>query len=535
MDAGLVRENHVRLSQPGARRSHPVQFSQHEVLHGLVDGPELRDGERKAIDVTALYAFGGAANGELEYADGKKAWHHRMSSRPGMVAGQSIARLIDRQRETYDAQRVRDILLFYLRERASTHNLTFAKSREPFTIPKWREPKEGPDGTIDCVGGKGACKEVQEKKKRSSFQSRMGLAATVGDAAEQQGLASGGGGHASTHAPAPAAPSAFRPQPVAPRGGGVNGFGGFRGGGGELAPAPALPTCLLQPAALPSSVGSMILTAEQRARAEASRVDALARLREREPPMPTSRPVTPFDCSGDAGGGGGLGGGGFFTGHASTHAPMPAAPAAFRPQPVAPRGGGGGGGGFGGGGGQRRSAPVLPTTSNRLGLMAEPARSSAEATARFMQGTLKRHANEKRAEHGLRPLKMNSAQRHDWKGDAELPAILATARQEHLDILAGGAPARRERQRQELRAEATKKDLDASQVSRLQALESMEPSDTAALEDFQERKWGSAPQAKKGARHAQPTPTHARVLRLHGALRARHGHVQHVSTSPDDF
>ena len=72
----------------------------------------------------------------------------------------------------------------------------------------------------------------------------------------------------------------------------------------------------------------MILTAEQRARMEANRVAALARRKSREHPMP----VISFDGSGDAGGGGG----GFFTGHASTHAPAPATPAAFPPQPVAP-------------------------------------------------------------------------------------------------------------------------------------------------------------------------------------------------------
>ena len=185
--SGLLRENHVRIAIPGPDRYHPVQFSQHQVELGS-DGRELRGGERKVLEVTALYAFAPAANGEREYAEGEKAWHHRMGSRPGSVAAQSIARLIDRQWATYEAQRVRDVLLSCLRERATTHGLTFEKSHESFEIPQWCDPKEGPDGAIDCVGGKGECKQAQQKKQRSSFQVRLGLAAAVGDAAEQQGL-----------------------------------------------------------------------------------------------------------------------------------------------------------------------------------------------------------------------------------------------------------------------------------------------------------------------------------------------------------
>ena len=123
-----------------------------------------------------------------------------------------------------------------------------------------------------------------------------------------------------------------------------------------------------------------------------------------------------------------------------------------------------------------------------------------------MQGTYKAHANKQRVEQGRQPLMKNAAARHDWGSDKGLAAVHATARQEHIDIQHGGAPARRKRQRKELREKAGESGLSVAENTRLQALESIEADDDAVLEDFRERKWGRVPQAMKGARHAHPRP-----------------------------
>ena len=74
--------------------------------------------------------------------------------------------------------------------------------------------------------------------------------------------------------------------------------------------------------------------------------------------------------------------------------------------------------------------------------------------------------------------------------------VQATARQDHYDILQGGATARRKRQRQRSgqrdRGAARKGwrewTLSAAENTRLQALEYAEADDDAVLEDFRERK-----------------------------------------------
>ena len=181
-EPGLVRVNHVRLSRPGQGRAHTLEFTQCDTLMDTV----LQDGERVALDVLkGFYAFAPCANGEAEFAPRRTAHHQRIAS------AESLARLQDYRWETFDPQKLLSVLCQFAMERARTHGLTQAGSHEPFTIPVWRSAEgEGPDGAVDCFQ-KGACKEVQGKKARSSFMSRMTLGSRIGDAATRQGLADG--------------------------------------------------------------------------------------------------------------------------------------------------------------------------------------------------------------------------------------------------------------------------------------------------------------------------------------------------------